>query len=181
MTGPSAALSHLALSVSDLDRLRRFYEEAFGFESAEVYESKGRRAAALMETSPDGFRGVFLRRGPVLIELLQYAGGAPGERVPRPAMEFGYAHISFIVDDAAAAAARVEAAGGQLRTRLEHHFSADGPETSIVFCTDPDGNRVELISHPTAAEAEAHAAYLGLDRIGWPASTAIGHLVDETA
>jgi catechol 2,3-dioxygenase-like lactoylglutathione lyase family enzyme len=173
MTEPCAVLSHLALSVSDLDLLRRFYEEVFGFESAEVYESKGRRPARLMEASPDGFRGVFLRRGPVLIELLQYAGGAPGERVPRPAMEFGYAHLSFIVDDATAAAARVEAAGGQVRTRLEHHFCADGSDTSIVFCTDPDGNRVELISHPTAAETEAHAAYLGLGRTGWPASSAI--------
>jgi catechol 2,3-dioxygenase-like lactoylglutathione lyase family enzyme len=175
MTDP-CAFSHLALSVSNLGRVQRFYEEAFGFASAGVYESKGRRAAGLMEASPDGFRGVFLRRGPVLIELLQYSDGAAGERVPRPAMEFGYAHISLVVGDIEAVAARVEAAGGQLRTRLEHHFSADGPDTTIVFCADPDGNRIELIGHPTAAEAEAHAAYLGLDRVGWPASTAVGAL-----
>jgi hypothetical protein len=31
-----------------------------------------------------------------------------------------------------------------------------------VFCTDPDGNRIELIEHPASAEREAHTAFLGL-------------------
>ena len=38
-----------------------------------------------------------------------------------------------------------------------------------MFCTDPDGNRIELIEHPASAEREAHTAFLGLRRIGWPA------------
>ncbi|MFB7495884.1 hypothetical protein ACFC09_14470 [Streptomyces sp. NPDC056161] len=45
-----------------------------------------------------------------------------------------------------------------------------GPgETAIAFVLDPDGNRVELIWHPSAQEAAAHAAFLGLTDLGWPA------------
>jgi catechol 2,3-dioxygenase-like lactoylglutathione lyase family enzyme len=164
----NSAFSHLALSVGDLEAMSGFYVRALGFEAGPVYQSAGRRVASLMEADKAGFRGCFLRRGYFLLELLEYAEGAEAATTPRDAQQHGYAHTSFLVDDIDAAIARVEAAGGSLRTRMDHSFVAtDG--TALVFVLDPEGNRVELVAHPDAAESAAHAAYLGLDRVGWPA------------
>jgi hypothetical protein len=44
----------------------------------------------------------------------------------------------------------------------------------IAFCLDPEGNRIELVSHPSLEEAAAHAGFLGLGELGWPASRVQG-------
>jgi len=155
--------SHLALSVADLAQSRAFYCGALGFIASEEYRSSGRRVARLLECPASGFAGCFLRRGDTLLELLCYPEGAPGAVTPRRPQEHGFAHVSF---------AAVERHGGTLRTRLDHSFDGkpQDPGTAIVFCTDPDGNRIELIAHPASAEREAHTAFLGLHEIGWPAA-----------
>jgi catechol 2,3-dioxygenase-like lactoylglutathione lyase family enzyme len=166
------AFSHLALSVADLTRSRAFYCGALGFSAGEEYLSSGPRAAKLLECPASGFAGCFLRRGDALLELLCYAEGAPGEVTPRRPQEHGLAHVSFTVDDIGAVVAEIERYGGALRTRLDHSFGdkPEQPRTAIVFCTDPDGNRIELIAHPASAERAAHTAFLGLQEIGWPAA-----------
>jgi catechol 2,3-dioxygenase-like lactoylglutathione lyase family enzyme len=156
----------VAVCVHDLAAGQAFYE-ALGFAPGPVYTSAGRRVAALMESEATSFSGVFLRLGEVLIELLAYDPPIAPPRSPRAADQVGYAHVSLVVDDLAAATAEVQAHGGARRTTFEHAF-ADGV-TAIAFVTDPSGNRVELIEHSTPAEREAHGAYLGLDALGWPA------------
>jgi catechol 2,3-dioxygenase-like lactoylglutathione lyase family enzyme len=166
------AFSHLALSVADLARSRAFYCDAFGFTAGEEYRSSGRRMARLLEAPPSGFAGCFLRRGDTILELLCYAEGAPSAATPRRPQEHGFAHVSFAVDDVDTVVAAIERHGGKLRTRLDHSFgdTPQQPRTTIVFCTDPDGNRIELIAHPGSPERAAHTAFLGLRRIGWPAA-----------
>jgi catechol 2,3-dioxygenase-like lactoylglutathione lyase family enzyme len=165
-------LSHLALSVANLAQSRAFYCGALGFTAAEEYRSSGPRMAKLLECPASGFAGCFLRRGDTLLELLCYAEGTPGAVTPRRPQEHGFAHVSFTVDDIDAVVAEIERHGGALRTRLDHSFgdTPQQPRTSIVFCTDPDGNRIELLVHPASAEREAHTAFLGLRGIGWPAA-----------
>jgi catechol 2,3-dioxygenase-like lactoylglutathione lyase family enzyme len=163
--------SHLALSVTDLERSRAFYCGALGFTAGDEYRSSGPRMAKLLEAPASGFAGCFLRRGDTLLELLCWAEGTPADS-PRREQEHGFAHVSFAVDDIDAAAAAIERHGGALRTRLDHSFGnrPEEPRTTIVFCTDPDGNRIELLAHPTSAERAAHTAFLGLRGIGWPAA-----------
>jgi catechol 2,3-dioxygenase-like lactoylglutathione lyase family enzyme len=167
-----SVFSHLALSVADLARSRAFYCGALGFSAGGEYRSSGPRMAKLLECPTSGFAGCFLRRGNTLLELLCYAEGVPGEVSPRRPQEHGFAHVSFAVDDIDTAVAEIERHGGALRTRLHHSFGdrPERPRTAIVFCTDPDGNRIELIAHPASAEREAHTAFLGLQEIGWPAA-----------
>jgi catechol 2,3-dioxygenase-like lactoylglutathione lyase family enzyme len=164
--------SHLALSVADLARSRAFYCGALGFTAGEEYRSSGPRMARLLECPASGFAGCFLRCGDTLLELLCHEEGAPGEVTPRRPQEHGFAHVSFTVDDIGAVVAQIERHGGMLRTRLHHSFGdkPEQPRTTIVFCTDPDGNRIELIAHPASAERAAHTAFLGLQEIGWPAA-----------
>jgi catechol 2,3-dioxygenase-like lactoylglutathione lyase family enzyme len=164
--------SHLALSVADLARSRAFYCGALGFSAGDEYHSSGPRMAKLLECPTNGFAGCFLRRGDTLLELLCYAEGVPGEVSPRRPQEHGFAHVSFTVDDIDTVVAEIERHGGALRTRLDHSFGdkLEQPCTTIVFCTDPDGNRIELIAHLASAERTAHTAFLGLHGIGWPAA-----------
>jgi catechol 2,3-dioxygenase-like lactoylglutathione lyase family enzyme len=166
------AVSHLALSVADLVRSRTFYVEALGFTAGKDYASSGPRLAKLLEAPPTGFNGCFMRRGDFLLELLCWEEGKPTATTPRTPQEYGYAHVSFIVDDIDARVAAVERHGGAVRTRLYHSFgdTPEEPRTTIVFCTDPDGNRIELLAHPGPAERAAHVAFLGLQEIGWPAT-----------
>ncbi len=164
--------SHLAVSVADLERAQAFYTQALEFRPGPVYRSAGRRVAALMESAALEFRGVFLRRGDVLVELLCYEPPGPARSAPRPAADVGYAHISLVVDDVDAVATAAVAHGGEVRSRFQVGF-ADGL-TRIAFVTDPDANRVELIAHSTTGERDAHAAYLGLDGLGWPAADTPG-------
>ena len=160
--------SHLAICVADLDRGVEFYTKALGFTAGPGYTSAGRRVAALMECEAPSFGGAFLRLGGVFVELLAYDPSQAPARTPRRADEVGYAHISLVVDDIDAAVHAVEQRGGAQRTRFEISF--DDGRTIIVFVTDPDGNRVELIWHSTAGESRGHAAYLGLTGAGWPAA-----------
>lgn len=168
MTGAARAFSHLALVVTDLEKVAAFYVDTFGFERGASWFSSGRRVAGLMDVEPDGFDGTYLALGDFRLELLTYrTPAASGER-PRPAARPGFAHISFVVDDLEGTIAAAEASGGALHRRLAHTFLGSEP-TDLAFVLDPDGNRVELIRHPSREEAVAHADYLGLAGVGWPA------------
>lgn len=166
---PRAIFSHIAVSVAHLGRATDFYTGVFGFRAGKPYAAAGRRVAGLMEADPRGFDAVFLRLGEVLLELIAHTEPIHPDQVPRRATELGFAHLSFVVGDLAEMIGRVEAAGGRVRTRLLHEFEP-GPATEIVFCTDPDGNRIELIEHPDRSQAGAHRAFLGLTDVGWPAA-----------
>jgi catechol 2,3-dioxygenase-like lactoylglutathione lyase family enzyme len=170
MSKPVRVFSHLALSVTDMDKLARFYIDALGFQRAAPYSAAGRRVAALMDAEPDGFDGLFLRMDDFLLELLSYRTRPESGQRPRHAAAPGFAHISLVVEDIDDTIAAVERAGGRAHRRLEHRYVGPGV-SSIVFCLDPDGNRFELISHDSYDEAVAHANFLGLGRggVGWPA------------
>jgi catechol 2,3-dioxygenase-like lactoylglutathione lyase family enzyme len=122
----------------------------------------------LMDCAPDGFQGTFLRRGDFMLELLAYVDPVTPAQRPRLPNELGFAHISFLVDDAHKTLDRVVQCGGSAHTRLTQSFTT-GSETVILFCLDPEGNRIELVSHVDADECDSHAGFLGLDSTGWPA------------
>jgi glyoxylase I family protein len=168
-TGGHSQFSHIAVSVADLRRSTDFYTEVFNFVPGRPYAAAGRRVATLMEADSRGFEAVFLRLGPTLLELIEHASPQHRNTVPRPAVEVGLAHLSFVIDDLAETIQRLESWGGRLRTRMQYEFEP-GQLTDIAFATDPDGNRIELILHPGDAAARAHASFLGIEDLGWPDS-----------
>lgn len=178
MSVTERAFSHLALVVTDLEKLAGFYVHALGFERGAPWAAAGRRVADLMDVEPDGFDGLYLALGDFRLELLVYRTQAAPDERPRSAPRPGFAHISFVVDDFETAIAAAEAAGGRLHRRMEHSYVSHG-QTAIAIILDPDGNRVELISHPSEEEAAAHAGFLGLTGIGWPARDQVEASADE--
>jgi len=141
-------ISHLGICVSDWDRSLRFYTEVLGFEIDHfAVQDIDAPFEKLVEFEEMKWRGVILARQGFIIELMHYEIPAcigDGER--RPMNKLGITHFSFHVDDIDAMIDRIVEYGGKVhpQTRMS------GKHGQFVFCTDPDGIRLELWQKPAA-------------------------------
>ena len=136
--------SHCGLCVTDVARSLRFYTEGLGFEAAERYELDSEEAVgldrALEVPGPVKVVSQFIRSGGMAIELLGYATPSPHGTPSSSRSQLGLTHLSFYVDDRDAAAAHLVSLGA---TVLED--TRTSPGIDLVFLTDPDGVRIELM------------------------------------
>lgn len=145
--GPTVQrLSHIGICVSDLARAQSFYQ-ALGFEARGRLRATGAATETLLELPGVRLDAVYLERDGTRIELLHYeAPASRGDGTPRPMNALGLTHLSLRVGDLDEALAAIRAAGGS-----EIHASRiELPEarTRVVFATDPDGTRIELVEAP---------------------------------
>jgi catechol 2,3-dioxygenase-like lactoylglutathione lyase family enzyme len=145
----AVTLSHIGVCVSDMDRSVRFYVEGLGFEPVIDYEV-GPEYGTLMEVDGPRVRSQFLRRDGVSIELLQFVEpGHLGDGSRREMNRLGLTHFCLRVDDVDEVAGAIRDAGGTVvedtRTSVD---LGGGAVTDFVYCTDPDGIRVELMRLP---------------------------------
>jgi len=137
--------SHFGVCVSDLDRSLRFYCDALGFEKAESHVI-GQEFARLMDLPNVAVTSQFIRKGATAIELLAFTEPAPfgnGER--RAVNQLGLTHLSFRVGDVEATAAKVVEMGGAIVEASRTTIDFGGTPLQFVYCTDPDGVRIELM------------------------------------
>ena len=92
----------------------------------------------------------FVTRDGARIELLRFdEPGHHGLAARRPMNQLGLTHLSVRVQHVDTAAAVVRKLGGSVfdhtRTRLPN---PDGSSMDFVYCTDPDGVRLELMRLP---------------------------------
>lgn len=119
-------LDHLVLTVASVERTCAYYERVFGM-ARETFA--GGRSALTFGTQKIN---------------LHEAGREFDPRARHPAP--GSADLCFIVDDVAAARARLEAEGVELIEGPVPRTGANGPILSI-YCRDPDGNLIELAQY----------------------------------
>src|SRR5258706_9219497 len=118
-------LRHIAISVRDVDRARKFFEGAFGMEKAGDARNGG----------------IYMTDGVINVALL-----ALGGKVPGIACEpfYGVAHFGLWVDDIARAEAQVRASGAV-------HVAGRAPATPNVHYEvkyrDPDGMIFDLTAN----------------------------------
>jgi catechol 2,3-dioxygenase-like lactoylglutathione lyase family enzyme len=94
-------------------------------------------------------RSEFLRRDATTIELLQFESpGHTGDGARRPVNRLGLTHLSVRVADVGAAAARIAQVGGVVLDGTRTTFGEGDSLMDFVYCTDPDGTRVELLRLP---------------------------------
>ena len=149
------AFSHIGVCVSDLERSSRFYRDALGFEQVGSHHI-GDEFASLMEVPGVDLDSVMLARDGVTVELLGFRSpGHVGEAERRPMNRLGLTHLSFLVDDVDAVASAVEGAGGVLIGGTRTTLDVAGVTLDFVYCTDPDGTRIELMHLPGATAASA--------------------------
>ena len=139
---PSVSFSHIGICTSDIERSVAFYTQALGFELLHAIDDLGPPFDTLMELPGTKLAVRQLRCGDVTIELIGYAVGEVVGSIDRKAMNrLGFTHMTLKVDDVDAIAALITQHGGKVHpeTRIDSHF---GP---ILFCTDPDGVRIEVM------------------------------------
>jgi len=151
-------LSHRGICVSDLERSDAFYRQALDFaeyqdhgvvegpDMDKTMQLPGVRVRAKMLRHPDG---------PV-IELLYFiTPEATGSRERRSTLQYGLLHLSFYVDDIDVAARRIADAGGRVLEKTRAHYA--GNNTTMLYCTDPDGVRIELMQAPGERQRFSHS------------------------
>jgi catechol 2,3-dioxygenase-like lactoylglutathione lyase family enzyme len=142
------SFSHVGICVSDLERSLRFYGEGLGFEQVASHQV-GEEFAALMEVEGVVLESRMLTRDGVTIELLSFnSPGYTGDRDRRPMNRLGLTHLSVRVDDVEAAASTIESLGGTVVRGTRTTFDLGSTRLDFVYCTDPDGVRIELMDLP---------------------------------
>lgn len=157
-------ISHIGICVSDLDRSTRFYVDVLGFSRLYAVDFTGDEVAATMEQA-GAFRSAMLLRSDLRLELLQWLDvPTTGSGTRKPMTEMGFTHLSFRVDDVHELSEAVRAAGGHVidetLTVLGDDAGGAAP-TRLLYVTDPDGTRIELMENvpdlslmaPEAADA----------------------------
>ena len=135
-----------AMFVSNLERSTRFYQ-ALGFEGGEANPpppSKGPDpvSSKLYQTEATLSRSQLHKNG-INLELIHFEGkGAPP---PRTVRELGLSHISLNVDDMDRVLALVKQSGGTVLEETRVKIGEPGKGRQIIFCADPDGNRLALL------------------------------------
>jgi len=127
-------LDHVTLVVDDLERSRAFYVDVLGMDP--------------VDRPGFSFDGRWFQAGKTQIHLIHsHEGSGPaGNQVPQERRSSRSHHFAFEVDDATAAARRLESLGISLVGGPQQR-----PDGVVqVFVSDPDGHVVELCSMPGA-------------------------------
>jgi catechol 2,3-dioxygenase-like lactoylglutathione lyase family enzyme len=138
---------HFGICVRDLERSIRFYRDGLGFREAGRLEVAGEPTATLLGLPELTLHAVYLDREGFRIELLYYPQpGCVGSAEPRPMNQLGLTHMALRVTSLEEAIRAVEDNGGRVLegTRVENEVYS----SKIVYATDPDGTRLEIIETP---------------------------------
>lgn len=127
----AAALHHVGLPVSDLDRAIQWYATALGWTHEHTARVPEGVSIAFM-TAPTGER----------LELFALEAPQREWEGPIPALRAGIGHVGYTVPDLDAGYERALDAGG--RSVWPPRDSPE-PGRRMAFVADPDGNLVELI------------------------------------
>ena len=141
-----ASYSHIGVCVSDLERSKAFYREALGFVEGAVFES-GNEVKQLVGIDNDiEMISQMMVLDTFVVELICFKRPltvSSGEL--RAINQTGLTHLSFVVEDVDAAAKHLASCGAKVLSSTHTNIEvADDDSTELIFCTDPDGTRIEL-------------------------------------
>ena len=145
----NARLLHYSHCVSDIERSRRFYTEVLGFEVMAEFDFDDANTARVMGVPDARFKGIFMKRDGMRIEIIGFSNPPPERAVRRRrSNEIGHSHLSFYVTDLDAT----------LRALREQGVTVDDDTRATVVngiecCVvrDPDGFPIEIVQTPTLA------------------------------
>jgi catechol 2,3-dioxygenase-like lactoylglutathione lyase family enzyme len=129
MSESKSSITHIGISVADLDASLKWYKEHFGFEETRRF------------TKPEfEMKGAALSDGRIGLEVIMPS--VPVKRAAVPASlaealrQCGANHLALDVDDVTVCYERLRSAGAQLITEI-----IGG---RFFFCADPDGTLLEV-------------------------------------
>lgn len=145
MTAPGVRVSHVAIAVAELATSLRFYTEGLGFEAGPCFQS-GDEVAAVSEVAPPvRMTSQYLTKDGFRLELMDWQEPGVHGKASESRNQRGLTHLSFEVDDIAATEAQLLALGGRPIQDARVYLEKGPAPISLVFLTDPDGTRIELL------------------------------------
>ncbi len=142
---PQTSLMHIAICTSDLDKSLNFYTQALGFEHEREIPALGSPFDQLMELPGTVLHVHQIKLGENRLELVGLSTETQGNKERLPVNQLGFTHMTLTVDDIENALLRIEEFGG----KVIKETAIDSPFGKIVFCTDPDGTRIEIMGKIT--------------------------------
>jgi glyoxylase I family protein len=135
-------IHHVAVHVRDMDRMLKFYKEAFGFEL--VGEPFGWRNDEFIDRIVDVpnsvARGGMLRAGSCYMEIFQYSEPKPLKDGPLQAFDRGYTHFCVDVTDIDYEFERLKGLG----MTFNQPAPIDVGHVKTIYGRDPEGNLIEI-------------------------------------
>ena len=142
------SILHMAINVADMERTTRFYTEAFGFTASPPITPDAQAARIFDLPSPLEIKARILSLGSARLLIRQF--DKPKYNGPArdlPVIYPGWGDIALRVSNMEDVLTKVRRLGG---TVLENTRTVEGtpekPGPEVVFVTDPDGARIELVS-----------------------------------
>lgn len=135
-------IHHVAVHVRDLDRMVKFYKDAFGFEV--VGEEFNWREAPIVDQLIDvegsAARGCMLRAGTCYLELFEYSAPEPVSSRPLRPFDKGYTHFCVDVTDIEKEYERLRGLG----MTFGHPNPIDMGHVKSIYGRDPEGHIIEI-------------------------------------
>jgi len=137
---PMARLSHIGLTVTNLERSMAFYRDVAEMNEGAVLEGEN-RASGTPFTEHARMKMVHLITGTFVLQLIEYVPARGAGRDLRQE-NVGSTHISFYVPDVEAKYAQVKARGD---VKITSPLTTMGSSLRGFYTEDPDGIPVEFV------------------------------------
>ena len=145
----NARLLHYSHCVSDIERSRSFYTDVLGFETMAEFDFDDPMTAQVMLLPGCRFKGIFMKRDGMRIELIAFSEPPPEATLrPRASNEIGHSHLSFYVENLDVSLADLRAQGVEM---VEGSRAELGTGMEVCVIRDPDGFPIELVEAPGMA------------------------------
>jgi catechol 2,3-dioxygenase-like lactoylglutathione lyase family enzyme len=125
-----------------MERMIRFYGDAFGFEVVgEPFSwSESELIDRIVDVPHSAARGAMLRAGNCYLELFQYSAPPPSSTRPLQPFDRGYTHFCVDVTDIESEYARLKGLG----MTFNQPGAIDVGHVKSVYGRDPEGNLIEI-------------------------------------
>ena len=135
-------IHHVAVHVRDLDRMIKFYRDAFGFEvvGEEFSWSDTPMLDQLLDVPGSAARGAMLRAGTCYLELFEFSAPQPVSTRPLRPFDKGYTHFCVDVTDIEQEYERLQSLG----MTFGHPHPLDAGHVKSIYGRDPEGNVIEI-------------------------------------
>jgi len=135
-------IHHVGVHVHDMERMIRFYEEAFGFQvvGEKFHFRESEALDTIIATPKADVKGVMLRAGNTYLELFQFITPKPDSADPKLPYDKGYTHFCTDTDDIEADMSRLITAGMDFKGREP----VDCGTIKTLYGWDPEGNIIEI-------------------------------------
>ena len=133
---------HIGMNVRDMDRMQRFYQEAFGFVPVDEGFSWANEPIMdkIVDVPNSASKGVMMRSGTCYVELFQYSSPEPTSTEPKRPNDRGYTHFCIDVTDIETDIEHLKRCG---MTFNDRDF-VDVGHVKTLYGYDPEGNVIEV-------------------------------------